>query len=63
MKLKHLTSHDGQDFIDSLVNRYTGSPLGAGGIKRYRSAIRSFSRFLYEAGIIKENVFLTVKKP
>ncbi len=62
MRLADLTIRDGQGFIDGLVNHYDGHPLRPSQIKKYRSAIRSFSRFLYEVGIIKENVFLTVKK-
>ena len=62
MKLKNLNVRDGQGFIDSLRNHYNGLPLKPSEIKKYRSAIRSFSRFLHQVGIIEENIFLTVKK-
>lgn len=63
MKLKALTVNDGQSFIDSLVNHYNGLPLRPGEIKKYRSAIRSFSRFLHQIGVIEANIFLPVRKP
>jgi site-specific recombinase XerD len=63
MKLKELTINDGQGFIDSLVNHYNGLPLKPSETKKYRSAIRSFSRFLHQLGLIEENVFLMVSKP
>jgi site-specific recombinase XerD len=62
MKLKELTITDGQGFIDSLVNHYNGLPLKPSEIKKYRSAIRSFSRFLHQTGIIEKNIFLAIKK-
>jgi site-specific recombinase XerD len=62
MKLKDLTFNDDQGFIDSLVNYYNGLPLRPSEIKKYRSAIRSFSRFLHQIGAIEENIFLTVRK-
>ncbi len=62
MKLKELNVKDGQGFIDNLRNHYNGSPLRPSEIKKYRSAIRSFSRFLHQLGIIEENIFLAIKK-
>jgi site-specific recombinase XerD len=62
MQLKDLSVQDGQGFIDSLRNHYNGLPLKPSEIKKYRSAIRSFSRFLHQLGIIEENIFLAVKK-
>jgi hypothetical protein len=62
MKLMELTIRDGQGFIDNLRNHYNGLPLKPSELKKYRSAIRSFSRFLHQSGIIEENVFLAVKK-
>lgn len=61
MRLMDLTRNNGQSFIDNLVNQYNGSPLGAGGIKRYRSALCSFSRFLQQMGLLEENIFLGIK--
>ena len=60
MKLRDLNVKDGQGFINSLVNRYNGLPLKSSEIKKYRSALRSFSRFLHGLGIIEENIFLKV---
>ncbi len=60
LKLTELTLTDGQDFIDSLVNRKNDMPLRFSEKKKYRSALRSLSRFLYILGIIEENVFLPI---
>jgi intergrase/recombinase len=61
MKLKDLTVNEGQVFIDSLVNHYNGLRLRPSEIQKYRSALRSFSRFLHQTGIIEENIFLAIK--
>jgi hypothetical protein len=60
MMVRDLTLADGQGFLDSLTNHYNGLPLKPSELKKYRSGLRSFSRFLHELGIIGENVFLAV---
>jgi hypothetical protein len=62
LKLKDLTLVDGQDFLDSLTNHNNGLPLRFAQKKKYRSALRSFSRFLHELGAIEENIFLAVTR-
>jgi site-specific recombinase XerD len=61
MKLKDLTLVDGQSFLDSLTNHYNCLPLRPSEVRKYRSGLRSFSRFLHLSRIILENVFLAVK--
>ncbi len=65
MLLADLTAEDGQRFLDTCRNRYSGRPLSYARLKQYRSAIRTFSRFLADAGILAEDPFarLVVRKP
>jgi site-specific recombinase XerD len=62
MEVKELTLSDGQRYLDSLTNHYNSLPLSASQTKKYCSALRSFSRFLHDLGIVEENLFLTIKR-
>jgi hypothetical protein len=62
MKLKDLTLFDGQGYIGSVVNQYNGLPLSDAQMRKYRSALRSFSRFLHDLGALEANVFLPLAK-
>lgn len=57
LKLQDLTLTVGGGFLHSLTNNYDGMPLKAASKTKYWNAIRSFSRFLYQTGLIKENIF------
>jgi hypothetical protein len=59
--LNDLTLADGQRFIDSLTNHYNGLPLRPSQKKKYRSALRSFSRFLVGSKIIQDDVLVGLK--
>jgi site-specific recombinase XerD len=60
LEIKDLTRSDGQGFLDSLTNHFDGTPLTTNQKKKYRNALRSFSRFLHQMGIMEENMFLVV---
>jgi hypothetical protein len=57
MKLSDMTHEDGQRFMDSMVNARDGSNLSLHNRKRIRGVLRSFSRFLTAAGLVREKVF------
>ena len=61
LELKDLTFSDGQHFLDTLTNSSTGLPLSPNLNKQYRSALRSFSRFLQKAGIIEKDLFFPLR--
>ncbi len=61
MKLSALTYADGKGFLDNLVNANDGSELSQAKKEDYKSALRSFSRFLADSGIIQEDVFFALK--
>jgi site-specific recombinase XerD len=62
LKLTDLTPADGRGFLQSLTNHCDGRPLKATSKTKHWNAIRSFSRFLYQTGTIRENIFLRSKK-
>ena len=57
MQVPDLTYQDGLDFLNSLANAYDGAPITLEKKKRYKSALRSFSWFLVNSGVVKEGVF------
>jgi hypothetical protein len=57
MRVVDLTLANGQQFLSSLVNRRNSTRLSRYMIKRYESALRTFSRFLYQAGLLAEDIF------
>lgn len=59
--LSDLSYEDGQEFLDSLRNAHTGKALSHGIQQRYQGALRTFSRFLFQAGLIQIDVFFDVK--
>jgi site-specific recombinase XerD len=62
LKLQDLTPTDGCGFLDNLTNHYDGRPLKAASKTKHWNAIRSFSRFMHQTGLIEENIFLILKK-
>jgi site-specific recombinase XerD len=52
-----LTREDGQAFMASLIKSNTGKPLAPSSQMRFLSGLRTFSRFLYDSGLIEEDVF------
>lgn len=62
LKLQDLTPIDGQGFLQSITNHYDGMPLKSNSKIKYWSAIRSFSRYLHQMALLKENIFLSLKK-
>jgi site-specific recombinase XerD len=61
LKIADLTLADGQGFLESLTNHFDGTPLTTNQKKKYRNALRSFSRFLHDLGLVEGNVFLQVR--
>lgn len=57
MRVVDLTLADGQQFLSSLVNRRNSTRLSRYMIKRYKSALRTFSRFLYQANLLSQDIF------
>lgn len=57
MQVCDLRYEDGQEFLNVFVNAYSAQPVSPSKKKRYRSALRSFSRFLVQYEIIEQNVF------
>jgi hypothetical protein len=57
MLIIDLTTRHGQDFVDGLVNARNGQPLGHDNRKRYKGALRSWTRFLNCSGLLEEDVF------
>ena len=52
-----LTLEDGQAFMASLIKADTGKPLMRSSKKKFRSGLRTFSRFLYDSWLIEQDVF------
>lgn len=63
MRLQDLTHGDGVEFLEKLSNARTGKRLSLAIKQDYKSALRSFSRFLVQSGVLKSDVFfeLTVE--
>jgi hypothetical protein len=61
MQLAALTYEDGKAFLDTRVNDYTGGPRSPSIRQEYKSALRSFSRFLVKSHLIEEDVFFDLK--
>lgn len=61
LNLIDLKFEDGQEFLDSLHNAYTGAPITRAIKKQYKSALRSFSRFLLNTGLVKSDLFFTLE--
>jgi hypothetical protein len=57
MKLSDLSLGGGQAFLASLADARLERPLGLEKRKRYRGALRSFSRFLHKANLVDEDLF------
>lgn len=55
--IDELTTEDGQLFMDSLDNIYTGRRLTAGTRRRYGGVLRTFGRFLFDTGLHEDDVF------
>jgi site-specific recombinase XerD len=60
MKLADLTLEDGQDFLDSLTHTLHGGKLSPTTKKRYKCALRSFSRFLANSDFLEQDLFFTL---
>lgn len=61
LRLAELTVADGEAFLDSLHHAYTDMPMSLQTSTRYKSALRSFSRFLFHAELMQEDVFFALK--
>ena len=61
MQLADLDFADGKAFLGTLVNAYTGAPLSLSIRTGYKSALRSFSRFLVKSNLVEEDVFFALK--
>jgi site-specific recombinase XerD len=61
LQLADLTYGDGRAFLDALTNIYTGEPVSPSIRISHKSALRSFSRFLYKSNLIEEDVFFLLK--
>jgi hypothetical protein len=61
MQLIDLGLEDGRAFLDTLVNAYTRKPVSLPIRQKYKSALRSFSRFLVTSNLIEEDIFFALK--
>lgn len=57
MRLTDLTLNDGRQFLASLVNAYDGTPLSQYGLGRYKSALRTWSRYLFQSRLLTDDIF------
>jgi site-specific recombinase XerD len=60
-QLTDLALRDGQAFLDTLGHAYHGISMSVYTKTRYKSTLRSFSRFLVKSHIIEEDVFFLLK--
>ena len=60
MKLADLTFEDGLAFLDSMTHAYQGTVMSPQTKKRYKCALRSFSRFLANTGLLHDDLFFSV---
>lgn len=61
MKLADLTLEDGQSFLDSIADAFHGGKLSPATKKRYKCAIRSFSRLLTNTRLVQEDLFFSLR--
>jgi hypothetical protein len=60
LQLADFTLADGQGFLDALVNLQNGTPLSRPIREQPKSTLRTFSRFLYQAGLLCEDIFFAL---
>jgi site-specific recombinase XerD len=60
MKLADLTLDDGQSFLDSLEHAFHGGQMSPATKKRYKCAVRSFSRFLANSRLVEDDLFFAL---
>ena len=59
MHVADLTLADGQGFLDALVKQ-DGTPFASSVRQDHQSVLRTFSRFLYQAGLLCEDIFFAL---
>lgn len=55
--LEDLTTDDGQRFLGSLAHAYKRKLMSPQTKRRYKSALRTFGRFLFTANLVATDVF------